>query len=108
MPRYYTSFDDDSIVMDSHDSSIDSTLTAAKTRAYGTVYPTFTISDSFVPDLDRTLMPQLLAESKSTCLSLYKGGPDIKIEQAARRLKSTAVNDMYKTRQENARPKYGR
>lgn len=108
MPRYYTSFDDDSIVMDSHDSSIDTTLQASKTRAYGTVYPTFTISDTFVPDLDRTLMPLLLAEAKSTCFSLFKSGPDLKVEQSARRLKSTMFNDMYKTRQENKRPKYGR
>lgn len=108
MPRFYTSFDDDSIVMDSHDSTIDTTLTAVKTRAYGTVYPTFSIADDFIPDLDNTMMPLLLAESKSTCFSLFKSGPDLKVEQAARRLKSTMLNDVYKSRQENRRPKYGR
>lgn len=108
MPKFYTSFDDDFIVMDSYDSSVESILSAAKTRAYGTVYPTFTISDSFVPDLDKTLFPLLLAESKSACFSLFKSGPDLKVEQAARRLKSTMLNDMYKSRQENRRPKYGR
>lgn len=108
MPKFYTSFDDDYIIMDSYDASVESILSASKTRAYGTVYPTFTISDSFVPDLDKTLFPLLLAESKSACFSLFKSGPDLKVEQAARRLKSTMLNDMYKSRRENRRPKYGR
>lgn len=108
MPKYYTSFDDDNIIMDAYNSSIESTLQTAKSRAYGTIYPTFSITDDFEPDLDDTMLPYLLAESKSTCFSLFKSGSDPKVEQAARRLKSYVQNDMYKTRRENKRPKYGR
>ena len=54
-----------------------------------------------------TLMPLLLAESKSTSMSLFKGGSDPKIEQAARRLKSYVQNDQYKTRLAS-RSQYGR
>jgi hypothetical protein len=108
MPTYYTSFDDLHIVMNAYDSAVESILQASKTRAYGTVYPTFTIADSFVPDLDDTMMPYLLAEAKSTCFSLFKSGSDPKVEQAARRLKSFVQNDMYRTKRPNVRNHYGR
>ena len=108
MPTYYTSFDDLHIVMNAYDASVESILQASKTRAYGTVYPTFTIADSFTPDLDDTMLPYLLAEAKSTCFSLFKSGSDPKVEQAARRLKSFVQNDMYRTKRPNVRNHYGR
>ena len=108
MPNYYTSFDDLHIVMDSYDSSIDQILSQSKTQALGHKIPTFTISDSFTPDLDEVLFPYLLAESKSTCFSLFKSGVDQKIEQAARRQKSYMQSDMYRVKKENKRPYYGR
>lgn len=107
-PTYYTSFDDNYIIMNSYDSTVESTLQSSKTRAFGSVYPTFTQTDAFEPDLDDNMIPLLLAEAKSTCFSLFKGGSDPKIEQAARRLKSYVQNDMYKTKQPNKRPNYGR
>lgn len=107
-PTYYTSFDDNNIVMDSYDSSVEATLSEFKTRAFGQVLPDFQRTDSFEPDLDRTLLPLLLAESKSACFSLFKGGPDPKVEQASRRLKSYIQNDQYKTRKANTRNNYGR
>ena len=107
-PSYYTSFDDKHIVMDSYDAEVDTTLQNSKSRAFGYVYPTFTIADSFQPDLDDTMLPYMLAEAKSTCFSLFKSGSDPKIEQSARRLKSFVQNDMYKTKRANKRPYYGR
>jgi hypothetical protein len=108
MPTYYTSFDDLHVVLNAYDAAIDTTLQESKTMAYGTVYPTFTIADGFIPDLDDTMMPYLLAEAKSTCFSLFKSGSDPKIEQAARRLKSFVQNDMYRTKRPNVRNHYGR
>lgn len=108
MPTYYTSFDDKHLVFNAYDASVDTTLQASKTMAYGTVYPLFSITDSFEPQLDDNMMPYLLAESKSVCFSLFKSGSDPKVEQAARRLKSYAQNDMYRTKQANKRPHYGR
>ena len=108
MPKYYTSFDDDNIIMDAYDSSVEAILQESKSRAYGTIYPTFSIEDNFEPDIDDTMLPYLLAEAKSTCFSLFKSGSDPKVEQAARRLKSYVQNDMYKTKRENKRPHYGR
>lgn len=108
MPTYYTSFDDKYLVFNSYDASVENTLQASKTMAYGTVYPIFSITDSFEPHLDDNMMPYLLAESKSVCFSLFKSGSDAKVEQAARRLKSYVQNDMYRTKQANKRPHYGR
>lgn len=107
-PRYYTSFDNQYIVCDSYNRAVDTTLQESKTRCWGTKYPTFTMSDAFVPDLNETLFPYLLAESKSVCFSVFKSGSDPKVEQAARRLKNGIQNDRYKTRRENTRNFYGR
>ena len=107
-PSYYTSFDDENIIMNSHKSTVEATLQASKVRAYGSMYPVFSQTDSHEIDLDNTLMPYLLAEAKSACFSLFKGGSDPKIEQAARRLKSYIQNDMHKTRRANIRNNYGR
>lgn len=107
-PEYYTSFDDNYVIMDSYDSSVEATLQQSKVRAYGVVYPVFSQTDSYVPDIDNTMFPYLIAESKSVCMSLFKGGPDPKIEQASRRQKSYIQNDMYKTLRSNKWSSFGR
>jgi hypothetical protein len=110
MPSYYTSFDDNYIIMDAYDANVETNLQQSKTRAYASAFPTFSQTDAFEPDLDETLFPYFLAEAKSTCFSLFKSGSDPKVEQAARRLKSYIRNDMWKTKQANklVRPNYGR
>lgn len=107
-PRYYTSFDDEYIVLDSHDSTVDTTLTEAKTRALMTTYPTFSISDSYTPDIDASMFPYLIREATSRCFSVFKGGPDQKIEQSARRQKVHVQNDKRRTQQASKKRNYGR
>ena len=107
-PSFYTSFDDTHIVMNSHDSSVDTTLTEAKSRAFGTVVPNFTITDSFTPEIDHNYFPLLLAESKSVAMSLLTGGSDPKIEQAARRQRVRVQNDKYNTVIKRGISHYGR
>jgi hypothetical protein len=53
-PTYYTTFDDNQIVFDSYNSDEDTYLKSAKTMCYGSVYPAFTLSNSFAPNLDPT------------------------------------------------------
>lgn len=108
MPEFYTSFDDNYVVMDSHDATVDSTLTTAKSRALCQKVPTFTIDDSFVPDIDENYFPLLIAESKAVCMSLFKGAVDPKIEQQARRQRVRIQNDLYKTTYTKGISKYGR
>ena len=109
MPSYYTSFDDENVVLDSYMSSVDSILTSAKTRAYGVKFPTFdSFSDTFTPDIDEVMFPYLLAEAKATAMSLFKTGPDPKIEQIARRQKVYVQNDKYKVNRGRPHNNYGR
>jgi hypothetical protein len=90
-------------------SSVDTTLTSAKTRAYGTKFPTFdSFTDSFVPDIDDVMFPYLLAEAKSTAMSLFKSGSDPKIEQTARRQKVYVQNDLHKVNKGRPHNNYGR
>lgn len=108
MPTYYTSFDDDYIVMDSYDASIDSTLQESKVRARGVVYPVFSKTDGYVPDLDNDMFRYLIREATSVSQSIYKGGPDPKIDQWARRNKVGVQNDRYKTERKNKWNNYAR
>lgn len=107
-PSYYTSFDDEHIVLDAYNATVESTLQSSKTQAFVFKMPTFTISDNFVPDMEDHKRPYLLAEAKSTCMSLWRDGSDPKIEQSARRMKNSLQNDEYKTKRANRRPAYGR
>ena len=84
-PQFYTSFDDEHVVMDSYDASVDDFLQNSKVRAYGIVHPSFEQTDTHTPDLDSTLFPNYVAECKSRAMSLLKGQVDPKVEQAARR-----------------------
>jgi hypothetical protein len=108
-PTFYTSFDDNYIVMNGHETTVEATLQASKVRAYGVVYPVFDKTDgSSTPDLDAVLFPYFINECKSTAQSLLKGGSDPKTEQAARRQKSFMQNDQYKTKRGNPWSNYGR
>ena len=107
-PDFYTSFDDETIIMDSYDSTIDTTLQESKVRALGVKHPTFTISDSFTPDIDSILFPLLIAESRSMCFETLKGGTTPKVESVARKNRQLIQNDRYRIDRENKRPDYGR
>ena len=107
-PTYYTSFDDEHIVLDSWDSSVEATLQSNKTRALGTTYPTFSVSDSYEPDLDAVMFPYLVNESKSRAFSVLKGAIDQKVEQSARRQKVHVQNDKYRTQAPSKKRNYGR
>jgi len=109
MPEYWTSFDDNHIVMDSYKSTVDSTLQESKTRCYGVVTPVFNrFDDNYVPDIDANMFPLLLNESKSVAMSVLKGSTDPKIDQAARRQRYNIQNNRYKTERPIKLSRYGR
>lgn len=80
-PKWYTSFDNEHLIFDSFDSGIDTTLQTAKTQCYGKIDPTWTMEDSFVPNLPANAFSYLLNESKSTCFLRVKQMADNKAEQ---------------------------
>ena len=108
MPDYYTSFDDRYLCFDSYDSSVENTLQTSKTMVLGVKLPSFTVTDSSVPDMDDTIFPYYLAEVKSRCFSMFKGGPDAKVEQFARKHRYFQRNNRWKTGEQRVLNDYGR
>lgn len=84
-PHFYTSFDDRTVIFDSYDNTVDTTLTSSKTLCYGNKVIPWTMSDGFTPDLDEPQFPLLLNESKSLAWAELKQMPHQKAEQSAKR-----------------------
>ena len=93
-PSYYTSFDDEYAVFDSYDSSLESNLQQSMTQCYGSVEPTFSLTDTFVPDFPSKVFPGYLAEAKSTCFNALKQTANQKEEQKSRRQRRKMSRDM--------------
>lgn len=107
-PSYYTIFDDEYVICNAYDSAVEDTLQLSKVRAYGVKTPTFTVSDTFVPDIDISHFNYLIEESKSRAMSVFKSGVDAKTEQAARRQRYALANDKYRQKQTRRLSVYGR
>ncbi len=84
-PEYYTSFDDSTIVFNSYDSSVDSTLQESKIQAQAYVMPTWISSDDFIPDLPDNAFTALVEEAKAKAMFRLKQMVDSKAEQEAGR-----------------------
>ena len=107
-PQYWTSFDDEKLVFDSYDSAVDSTLQSSKTQAMAYISPTFSVSDTFVPDLPVEAFPMLIAEAKSACFARLKQAPDAKSEQQATRQKNWMSRKAWTAAGGIKFPNYGR
>lgn len=107
-PTYYTSFDDDFIVMDSYNAKVDSTLQAFKTQAFGKVLPKFELQDGYIPDLPAKHFPAFTEECKSTAFLRIKEVFDAKSDAYSK--KSRSFLDRQKRRTQNGvrYPNYGR
>lgn len=84
-PDFYTSFDDNMLIFDSYDVTVDTTLMKSKTLCYGEYEPVFTMSDSFVPDLDSRQFSLLYNEAKALCFAELKQTENARAERAAKR-----------------------
>lgn len=93
-PDFYTTYDDLTLIFDSYDSAVDTTLQKDKTRCYGRKDQTFTLENSFVPFLDRDASTLLLNEAKVLAFAeLKQMGHDV-----ARQWASRGWNKMQKTK----------
>ncbi len=84
-PNYYTTYDDNTILFDSYDRLMDTTLQGNKTRCYGMLIPSFIREDDFVPELDPRQFSLLLNEAKSQAFIDIKEVENPKAEQRARK-----------------------
>jgi hypothetical protein len=98
-PTYYTSFDNDYIITDSYNSDQESTLQADKSMCWGELAPVFEMDDDFVPRLDVSQFPLLLAEAKATCFVNFKQASNAKEEQKIRRYRVRTQNDLWRANQ---------
>jgi len=85
LPGYYTSFDDSRLIFDSFDETANSTLVGAKTLCEGMIEPTFTMSDSYTPDLDPRQFQLLLQAAKAQAFIELKQVENPKAEKKERR-----------------------
>jgi hypothetical protein len=95
-PTYYTSFDDGTLIFDSHNSDLDDTLQKSKTQCWGSISPTFTLSDTFVPRLNQSQSSLLMNEAKARAFVELKQASNINAEGHARRLRVRLRNSKRK------------
>lgn len=108
-PEYYTSFDDTTMVFDSYDSSVDSTIQANKTQIRAYTIPPFEMQDDFTPDLPDEAFAALIEEAKSKAMFKLKQTQDIKAEQEANRQQRWLSRRAWKTHEKDLYPySYGR
>ena len=84
-PSCYTTIDDHIILFDSYDNTVDTTLQADKSLAFGEKRTVFTMSDSFIPDLPDKQFTILRNEAKATAFAELKQSSNTSAERKARR-----------------------
>lgn len=107
-PSYWTTFDDEYMIFDSYDSAVETNLQASKTSCYGIQEPSWSMSDTFIPDLPSVMFPYLLAEAKATCMLRLKQTQDPKAEKMARDGKTRTQYSQWRTGQDKSGPNFGR
>lgn len=111
MPDFYTSTDDFTLIFNSYDSVEDTTLVQAKTMCHGAVYPVFTLSDNFTPDLDPTQFSYLINRAKVRAFAEIKHTQNVEAASESRRQqigsqkKKRAIEDLPAL---SRAPNYGR
>ena len=107
-PDYWTSFDDEQIIMDSFDNAVDSTLQSSKVQAHAYVEPTLALTDSATPDLPAKAFAYLMAEAKSTCFNTLFQSANSKEEQKSRRQRMYLSRNARRENKGIRTPDYGR
>jgi hypothetical protein len=107
-PEYFTSFDDETIVFDSFDSAVDTTIQNSKLQCYGKRSVVFLLDDDFIPDLPVQMFTYLQNEAKSTAFAVLKQMPNAKAEQQAMSQKRRMSQEAWKIKNGITFPNYGR
>lgn len=110
-PKYWTTFDNETIIFDSYNNTLDTTLQNSKSLAWVTKTAIFNMADDFIPPIDAKHFPMLLAEAKSVCFVNIKQVSSAKEEQRSKRQRVRSQNDQWRLDQRrpyNRLPDYGR
>lgn len=112
-PQYFTTVDNRTLIFDSYNSDVDTTLVGNKTFCYGQKIPTFTRADSFVPDLDPQHFSYLFNEAKTQAHAELKQVENAIAMRRARTAKIAIQRNKHNTPQPGYKtrpdlPNYGR
>lgn len=86
-PQYFTTFDDETVLFDSLDTTVDTTLQQSKTLCVGVAYPSFSMQDDFTPDLEATQFRYWINRAKVRAFAELKQSPNQEAAGEARRQK---------------------
>jgi len=110
-PKKYAVMDNYTMIFDSYDSDVDTTLQKSKTMVFGSYYPAWTNSDNFTPDLNISQFSYLVAKAKDRCFTLLKQQTNSTIAKEARRQLIAYQRNEHKQEKAPAvysAPRYGR
>lgn len=107
-PAFYTSFDDEYLVCDSFDNTIEQTLQGSQSQCLVYEEPVWVFADEAIPDLPAEAFPALLAEAKSTAFIALKQQGNDKAEQQSRRQQRWLARKAWKVSGGVKYPDYGR
>lgn len=107
-PSVYTSFDDQHVVFDAYDSSVDDTLQNSKVHAIAYIYPKWEHEDDHIPDLPMEAVTALLEESKSRAMFKLKQMVDNKAEQESKKQQAWLSRKAWRVNGGIKTPNYGR
>lgn len=100
MPTYYTSFDNKTLVFDSHHSATEDTIIGTKTVCYGKSVPSWLQDDNFVIPVQDSLYPLYLAMLSSACSIYLTSQPSQEDERRQMRGMSRMRREAYRTEME--------
>lgn len=110
-PHYYTTTNDGTILFDRYDNTVEATLQGSKTMCWGQKEFPWTVSDTFIPDLDDKQHQLLLNEAKALAFAELKQAIHPKAEKTIRRQWIDGQSDKTKVPLQTAHqrdPNYGR
>lgn len=112
-PQYYTTFDDETLIFDSYDVSLDTTLQTTKTQCWGSVVPVFNQTNDFTPDLNPMQFSMLMNMAKKRAFMELKqmNNPDAEAHYRSNKLRLRTTKRKTPNEQPHplaSLPQYGR
>lgn len=107
-PRYYTSFNDNTLIFDAYDSEVDDTLQASKMQATAYIMLEWVHMDDAIPDLPAEAFIALLEEAKSRAFVKLKQSSDPTAATEARRQQAWLSRKAWRAGGGVKYPSYGR